>query len=46
MAKGLSEREREAVRALSKSSSEALVATVMYMREREAKRLETKASTK
>jgi len=37
MAKGLSEREKEAIRALVKSSSEALVETEMYMRKLEAK---------
>ena len=38
MTRGLSEREKEEIRALAKASSEALVATAKYMQERETKR--------
>lgn len=44
MKRELSPSERQEIRALAKASAEALVATEMFMRAREAKRQEAKAS--
>ncbi len=44
MTKGLSVREKREIGALAEASSDALRATVLHMREKDAKRLEVKAA--
>ncbi len=46
MKKELNPREKREIRALTKASAEALVATELFMRAKEKKRVEAKASTK
>ncbi len=43
MKRELSAREKREIRALAKASAEALVATEMFMRARQARRLETRS---